>query len=73
MICDPLNIYCTVKQILGNRVKYSQTPLVWTLTGGGGGMESVPVDGVSILGGLDLEKIQGLRTRKTVRDNEVSY
>ena len=40
---------------------------------GGGGMESVPVDGVSILGGLNLEKIQGLRTRKTVRDNEVSY
>ena len=73
MICDPLNIYCTVKQILGNRVKYIQTPLVRTLAGGGGGMESVPVDGVSILGGLNLEKIQGLRTRKTVRDNEVSY
>ena len=44
-----------------------------TSRGGGGGVESVPVDGVSILGGLNLEKIQGLRTRKTVRDNEVSY
>ena len=73
MICDPLNIYCTVKQIFGNRVKYSKTPLVWRGGGGGGGMESVPVGGVSILGGLNLEKIQGLRTRKTVRDNEVSY
>ena len=42
-------------------------------TSRGEGMENVPVDGGSILGGLNLEKIQGLRTRKTVRDNEVSY
>ena len=42
-------------------------------TSRGEGMKNVPVDGVSILGGLNLEKIQGLRTRKTVLDNEVSY
>ena len=35
-------------------------------------MESVRINGVSVLSGLHLEKLQELRTRKTVRNGEVS-
>ena len=37
---------------------YSQTPLIQTLRGGGGGgIESVLINGVSVLGGLNLDKV----------------
>ena len=35
-------------------------------------MESVRINGVSVLSGLHLEKLQELGTRKTVRNGEVS-
>ena len=48
---------------------YSQTPLIQTLRGHS---ESVLINRVSVLSGLNLEKMKGLGIRKTFRINELS-
>ena len=49
--------------------QYSQTPLIRTLRGHS---ESVLINRVSVLSGLNLEKMKGLGIRKTFRINELS-